>query len=122
MQATWNQALSALRMKGTDTGAQASETVNDLIGQAQTLMRDSRASGMRAAQAMMDSYAAMVSGVLIGMSEGLKAGGAKPGGGNAPAAAAPAKAAAAAGADGGSAAAAAPAAAPRRSRPARKRS
>jgi hypothetical protein len=122
MQATWNQALSALRMKGTDTGAQASETVNDLIGQAQTLMRDSRASGMRAAQAMMDSYAAMVSGVLIGMSEGLKAGGAKPGGGNAPAAAAPAKAAAAAAADGGSAAAAAPAAAPRRSRPARKRS
>jgi hypothetical protein len=30
-----------------------------------------RTTGMRTAQAMMDSYAALVSGVLIGMSEGL---------------------------------------------------
>ncbi len=79
MQAPWEQALSALRMKGTDTGAQASQTVTGLLAQAQTLMRDGRATGMRAAQAMLDSYAAMVSGVLIGMSEGMQAGGAKAG-------------------------------------------
>ena len=77
MQAAWEQALSALKMKGTDTGAQASRTVTDLLSQAQTFLRDGRATGMRAAQAMMDSYAAMVSGVLIGMSEGLQSGGAK---------------------------------------------
>ena len=29
---------------------------------------------MRAAQAMLDSYSALVSGVLIGMSEGLQSG------------------------------------------------
>jgi hypothetical protein len=77
MQAAWEQALSALKMKGTDTGAQASRTVTDLLSQAQTFLRDGRATGMRAAQAMMDSYAAMVSGVLIGMSEGLQSGAAK---------------------------------------------
>jgi hypothetical protein len=77
MQAVWEQALSTLRMKGTDTGAQAAQTVTGLASQAQTLMREGRATSMRAAQAMLDSYAAMVSGVLIGMSEGLQAGGAK---------------------------------------------
>ena len=46
-----------------------------LLGQTQTMLRESRATGMRAAQAMLDSYAALASGVLIGMSEGLQAGG-----------------------------------------------
>ena len=61
-------------MKGSATGAQATQTVESLVGQAQTALRQGRATGMRAAQAMLDSYAAMVSGVLIGMSEGLQAG------------------------------------------------
>jgi len=74
MQGPWDQALSALKMKGTDTGAQATQTVEKLLTQAQTTLRDSRASGIRAAQAMLDSYGALVSGVLIGMSEGLKSG------------------------------------------------
>jgi hypothetical protein len=138
MQAPWEQALSALRMKGTDTGAQASETVTGLLAQAQTLMRDGRATGMRAAQAMLDSYAAMVSGVLIGMSEGMQAGGAKSGSRSSSAASAsaqataqspapaPASASASASAPAQAAAAASAAAkraAPaRKSRPARKRS
>lgn len=37
-------------------------------------MRDGRATGLRAAQALMESYAALASGVLIGMSEGLQQG------------------------------------------------
>ncbi len=40
--------------------------------QAKTALREGRASGMRTAQAMLDGYAALVSGVLIGMSEGLQ--------------------------------------------------
>ena len=63
-----------IKMKGSDTGAQATQTVERLLAQAQTMLRDGRATGMRAAQAMLDSYAAMASGVLIGMSEGLQAG------------------------------------------------
>ncbi|HEX2541960.1 MAG TPA: DUF6781 family protein [Caldimonas sp.] len=126
MQAVWQQALSAFKTKGTDTGAQASATVKDLVGQAQSFMREGRATGMRAAQAMMDSYAAMVSGVLIGMSEGLQAGGAKPRSGRSASSsgtdAAAAAASAAATASEGNAAEPARAAPARKSRPARKRS
>jgi ElaB/YqjD/DUF883 family membrane-anchored ribosome-binding protein len=100
LQGPWEQALGALKMKGSATGSQATQTVETLLGQAQTMLRDSRASGLRAAQAMLDSYAAMVSGVLIGMSEGLQAGAKK---------------------SGGTTSSAAPAAAPARKAPARKR-
>ena len=74
LQAPWEHALSALKIKGSDTGAQATQTVESLLAQAQTTLRTTRASGIRAAQAMLDSYASLVSGVLIGMSEGLQSG------------------------------------------------
>ncbi len=74
LQAPWEHALSALKMKGSDTGAQATQTVESLLAQAQSTLRDTRASSMRAAQVMLDSYAALVSGVLIGMSEGMQSG------------------------------------------------
>ena len=44
------------------------------MGQAQTALRDGRAASAETMQAMLDSYAALVSGVLIGMSEGLQGG------------------------------------------------
>ncbi len=90
MQAPWEHALSVMKMKGSDTGAQAAQTVESLLAQAQTSLRTSRASSMRAAQAMLDSYSSLVSGVLIGMSEGLQSGKAAA----APAAASPAAASA----------------------------
>ncbi|MDQ6627718.1 MAG: hypothetical protein M3Z29_04605 [Pseudomonadota bacterium] len=74
MQAPWEQALAAMKMKGSETGSQATQTVDSLMAQAQTSLRQTRATGLRAAQAMLDNYAALVSGVLIGMSEGLQAG------------------------------------------------
>jgi hypothetical protein len=74
LQGPWQGALDAMKAKGSATGMQATQTVESLLGQAQTMLRDGRASGMRAAQAMLDSYAALASGVLIGMSEGLQAG------------------------------------------------
>jgi len=74
LQAPWEQVLKAMKHKGTDTGAQATSTVEQLVAQAQTALRDGRATSVRTAQAMMNSYAALVSGVLIGMSEGLQPG------------------------------------------------
>ena len=74
LQGPWTQVLEAMKLKGTDTGAQASQTVEQLLAQAQTALRDSRSAGLRAAQAMMQSYSALVSGVLIGLSEGLQQG------------------------------------------------
>ncbi len=76
LQGPWEQVLTAMKLNGTSTGSQASQTVAQLMQQSRDAMRDSRASSMKAAQTMMDSYAAMVSGVLIGMSEGLSQGGA----------------------------------------------
>jgi len=74
LQGPWQNALESFRSKGSATGSQAAQTVESLLGQAQTMLREGRASGMKAAQAMLDSYAALASGVLIGMSEGLRAG------------------------------------------------
>ena len=47
-----------------------------LLDSAQKNLRDGRALGMRASQAMLDSYSTLVSGVLIGMSDALQQGGA----------------------------------------------
>jgi hypothetical protein len=73
-QGPWEQVLNAMKIKGTGTGAQATQTVEQLMAQAQTALRDGRAASAKTMQAMLDSYAALVSGVLIGMSEGLQGG------------------------------------------------
>lgn len=75
LQGPWAQVLDSMKLKGTDSGAQAAQTVEQLLSQTQTAMRDGRAMSLRAGKALMDSYAALVSGVLIGMSEGLQRGG-----------------------------------------------
>ena len=72
LQAPWQQVLQTMKGKGTDTGSQAGAAVEQLVEQARTAVRAGRATGMNATQAMMDSYASLVSGVLIGMSEGLQ--------------------------------------------------
>lgn len=74
LQAPWSQVLESMQLKGTSTGAQATNAVEQLMAQGQTALRDSRMMGARAAQVLMDSYSALVSGVLIGMSEGLQGG------------------------------------------------
>lgn len=74
LQTPWQHVLQATRSEGTDTGAQARATLDQLLTQAHTALRDGRANGVRAVKAMVDSYAALVSGVLIGMSDGLQPG------------------------------------------------
>lgn len=73
LQAPWQQVIEAMKLKGTGTGMQAASSVEELMSQAQSALREGRSAGLRQAQAMLDSYAALVSGVLIGMSEGLQA-------------------------------------------------
>ena len=74
LQGPWQQVIDSMKLKGSATGAGASGAVEQLLAQAQNTLRESRAGGLRAAQAMLDSYAAMASGVLIGMSEALTRG------------------------------------------------
>jgi hypothetical protein len=85
LQGPWSHVLDAMREKGTQTGAQADATVEALLARTQDAMRSSRALGMRTAQALVDSYSALVSGVLIGMSEGLQQGSSTEPGSTAPA-------------------------------------
>ena len=74
MAGAWNQVLQKMQSVGTVSGAQANATATQMLEQAQTAMRASRAASLRAAQALAESYAAMVSGVLVGMTEALQQG------------------------------------------------
>jgi hypothetical protein len=73
--ATWAQVVDKLQAGGTTSGARASTTVEQFAEQMQTAVRDTRAASLKAAQALAESYGALVSGVLIGMSEALQQGG-----------------------------------------------
>jgi hypothetical protein len=76
LQAPWGHVIEAMKLKGTDTGSQAQSAVEQLVAQGQAALRDGREMSVRTAQALMQSYSTLVSGVLIGMSEGLQQGGA----------------------------------------------
>ena len=79
LQGPWANVLGAAQGKATHTGALASSTVAQIMDTAQQSLRDGRALGLKASQAMLDSYSTLVSGVLIGMSDALQQGGASPG-------------------------------------------
>jgi hypothetical protein len=64
--------LEKMQVGGSLSGAKAATTAEEMAGQMQNAMRDTRAASMRAAQALAESYTAMVSGVLIGMQEALQ--------------------------------------------------
>jgi hypothetical protein len=74
----WAQVLDKFQVKGMASSTQAGQAAQDLANRMQTAMRDSRSAGLKAAQALADSYTSLVSGVLIGMSDALKAGGSTP--------------------------------------------
>jgi len=74
MAGAWSQVLEKMQAGGTLSGAKASSTAEELASQMQQAMRSSRAASMRAAQALAESYTAMVSGVLLGMSDALQSG------------------------------------------------
>jgi hypothetical protein len=85
LQGPWNQVLEKMHVKGTQAGAQAA-SMGEMLGQAREHMRATRASSLKATEALMDSYTALVSGVLIGMSQALQASAAVGEHGGAPAA------------------------------------
>jgi Family of unknown function (DUF6781) len=68
----WGQVLEKMQAGGTLSGAKAATTAEQMAEQMQTAMRSTRVASVRAAQALAESYTAMVSGVLIGMSDALQ--------------------------------------------------
>ena len=71
LQVPWHHVLDHMKHHGTSSGLQATQVVEQLMEQSHTAMRSGRAASVRAAQSMMESYASLVSGVLLGMSEGM---------------------------------------------------
>jgi hypothetical protein len=78
MAAAWGGVMEKLQAGGSVSGVKASATAEQMLEQMQSTMRETRAAGMRAAQTLAESYAALASGVLIGMSDALQQGNAKP--------------------------------------------
>ena len=81
MNTPWGPVLEKLQAGGTASGHRASATAEQLLQDMHAAVRSSRAAGLKAAQAMAESYGAMVSGVLLGMAEALQQGGRGKGGG-----------------------------------------
>jgi hypothetical protein len=77
MAGAWGQVMEKMQAGGTLSGAQATQTAEDLAEQMHSALRSTRAASMRAAQALAESYTAMVSGVLVGMSDALQSGAAE---------------------------------------------
>lgn len=71
----WAEVLGKMEQAGSLTGAQASATFEQMTSQMQTAMRETRAASLKAAQTLAQSYTALVSGVLMGMSDALRQGG-----------------------------------------------
>ena len=77
MAGPWAQVLEKFNLSGTQTGLKASGAAEQLAGQVAQMhsaMRETRAAGLRAAQTLAESYTALVSGVLIGLSDALRQG------------------------------------------------
>ena len=75
MAGPWASVLEKLNLSGTQTGLKASGAAEQLTAQMeqmQSAMRATRAASLKAAQTLAESYTALVSGVLIGMSDALR--------------------------------------------------
>ena len=68
----WGEVLKKFDVGGTLTGAGASGAAEQLAVQMQTALRDGRTIGLKAGQTLAESYAALDSGVLIGMSDAMR--------------------------------------------------
>lgn len=70
----WSDVLAKFQAMGSKTGNQAHATLDQLSQQTLSAMRDTRRASMKATQTLADSYTAMVSGVLIGLSDAMRQG------------------------------------------------
>lgn len=68
----WEQALGQFKAAGSQAGAQAHATAETMLQQMQTTLRSTRNAQVKAAQVLAQSYTALVSGVLIGLSDAMR--------------------------------------------------
>jgi hypothetical protein len=73
MAGAWGGVLEKFQAGGSVSGAQAAQTAEQLTEQVQAAVRQTRTASIKAAQALAESYSAIVSGVLMGMADALQA-------------------------------------------------
>jgi hypothetical protein len=71
MAVPWQQAMEKLQAGGSMAGMSAAKTVEEFADQMGSAIKSTRSAGVRAATVLAESYAAMASGVLVGLSEAL---------------------------------------------------
>jgi hypothetical protein len=72
LEAAWGGVLQKMQAGGTASGAQATATLEQMAEQMHGAVKSSRNASLRAVEALTEGYTAMVSGVLLGMSEALQ--------------------------------------------------
>jgi hypothetical protein len=70
----WKALLGNIQPGGTEAGARAAETLKTYARDAKAAMQSSRETGLKVMHSLTPNYATLVSGVLIGLSEGLEQG------------------------------------------------
>ena len=78
IKAQWSGVLDRARASGTTTGTEVAAAVRDYGKRARAAMRKQRETGFKVAHLLTQNFATLVSGVLMGMSEGLGAEGGAP--------------------------------------------
>ncbi|WP_203561251.1 DUF6781 family protein [Ideonella livida] len=68
----WQPVLDQMKLAGTASGQQAAATVVQVTEQMQAAMKQGRQAGLKAAQSLAGSYHALVSGVLMGLSDAMR--------------------------------------------------
>jgi hypothetical protein len=71
MTAPWQQAMEKLQAGGSMSGMSAAKTVEEFAEQMHSAIKSGRSASVRAATALAESYAAMASGVLVGLSQAM---------------------------------------------------
>jgi hypothetical protein len=73
IKAPWNRVLRATRLSGTAAGTHVASTLRDYAKRAQSAIREQRETSFKTAHLLTQNFGTLASGILIGMSEGLRA-------------------------------------------------
>ena len=73
VQAQWGELLKNTKMAGTQSGAQATQLLENIGEQMRDNMRKTRAASLQTAHALSQNFATFASGILTGLSEAMQA-------------------------------------------------
>ena len=75
----WSAVLQRTQTGGTETAAEVERTLEEFSDKMRDAVRQQRRTALKAAEVMAENFTTLASGILIGLTEGLQQGKAKPG-------------------------------------------